>query len=90
MDKRRWKRFPAILPRKVSMLDSKGRDWSSTMTVKEKMLNALESLPADATIEDAMERLLLLAKIERGLAQADRGETISHAEVRERMAKWQK
>lgn len=58
------------------------------MTTKEKMIHAMEALPADATIEDAMERLLLMAKVERGLAQADEGKTISHAEVRERMAKW--
>jgi predicted transcriptional regulator len=37
-----------------------------------------------------MERLLLLAKVERGLEQAEEGKTISHSEVRERMAKWVK
>lgn len=37
-----------------------------------------------------MERLLLLAKIERGIQQADSGQTISHAQVKERMAKWLK
>lgn len=58
------------------------------MTTKEKMLHAVEELPADATIEDAMERLLFLAKVERGLRQADKGQTVPHAEVRERMAKW--
>jgi predicted transcriptional regulator len=35
-----------------------------------------------------MERLLLLAKIERGLEQADAGQAVSHAQVKERMAKW--
>jgi len=60
------------------------------MTTKEKMLHAVEELPPDATIEDAMERFLFLAKVERGLQQADAGQTISHAEVRERMAKWLK
>ena len=53
------------------------------MTTKEKMLQAVEDLPADATIEDAMERFLFLAKVERGLKQADDGKTIPHAEVRE-------
>jgi len=38
--------------------------------------------------EDAMERLFLLAKIERGLQQADAGELIPHEKVKERMAKW--
>ncbi len=37
-----------------------------------------------------MERLLFLAKIEKGLRQADSGQTVSHAEVKERMAKWLK
>ena len=58
------------------------------MTTKEKLVRAIEELPDDATIEDAMERLLFLAKLERGIEQADAGETISHAEVKERMAKW--
>ncbi|WP_064504659.1 hypothetical protein [Chlorobium limicola] len=60
------------------------------MTVKEKIIQAVEKLPADATIEEAMERLLFLAKVERGLNQAEAGETISHMEVKERMSKWLK
>ena len=60
------------------------------MTTKEKIIRAVEELPPNATIEDAMERLLFLAKVERGLKQADAGETISHMEVKERMAEWLK
>jgi predicted transcriptional regulator len=60
------------------------------MTMKEKIIQVAETLPADATIEEAMERLLFLAKVEKGLQQADNGETIPHMEVRERMAKWLK
>jgi predicted transcriptional regulator len=60
------------------------------MTTKKKIIEAVEDLPDDATIEDAMERLLFLAKIERGLEQADAGKTISHMDVKERMAEWLK
>ena len=60
------------------------------MTTREKAIQAIQTLPDDASIEDAMERLLLLAKIERGILQADSGQTIPHAQVKERMAKWQK
>jgi predicted transcriptional regulator len=60
------------------------------MTAKEKIIQIVEKLPANATIEEAMERLLFLAKVERGLNQADAGETISHMEVKERMSKWLK
>ncbi len=61
-----------------------------SMTTKEKAVQAVQALPDDATLEDAMERLFLLAKIERGLQQADAGELIPHEKVKERMAKWLK
>lgn len=60
------------------------------MTTKEKIIQVAETLPDNATIEEAMERLLFLAKFEKGLQQADNGETIPHMEVRERMSKWLK
>jgi predicted transcriptional regulator len=60
------------------------------MTSREKILHAVEDLPADATYEDAMECLLLLRKVERGLQQANEGKTVSHEEAQNRMAKWLK
>jgi len=54
-------------------------------TPKEKALEALQRLPADATAEDVMERLLFVMKVERGLAQAEGGETVSHEEARRRL-----
>ncbi len=58
------------------------------MTTKEKILKAVNELADDASVEDAMEKLLVLAKIERGLAQADQGEMLSHQAVKERLGKW--
>ena len=55
------------------------------MTTKEKIFYAMNVLPADATIEDAMDRLLTVAKIERGLAQADQGQTISDSDLKQRI-----
>ena len=60
------------------------------MTAKEKVLHAVQDLPEDASIENAMERLFFLLKIEKGIQQADSGQTLSHAEVRQRMVKWLK
>ena len=54
-------------------------------TVKEKVLKAVEALPADATYENAMERLYVLYKVERGLRQIDDGEGIPHAEAKKRI-----
>ncbi len=60
------------------------------MNTKELVLEAVKDLPDDASVEAAMERLLLLAKVERGIEQADAGKTISQEEMRQRMAKWLK
>ncbi len=54
-------------------------------STKQLIRDVVEKLPPDATVEDAMERLYLLAKIERGVAQADGGQTLSHEEVRARL-----
>lgn len=56
-------------------------------SVRQRVLEALESLPADATFKDAMERLYSLAKIQRGLEQADTGQTVSHEEAKQRLLK---
>ncbi|MEM8601674.1 MAG: hypothetical protein AAGF99_17290 [Bacteroidota bacterium] len=57
---------------------------TSTLT-KRQIVRAVEDLPDDATIDDAIERLLFLSKIEEGLRQAERGETIPHEEVKRRL-----
>ena len=53
----------------------------ATQTVKQKILQAVEMLPDTATLEDAIERLCFLAKVEEGLRQSDAGETAPHAEA---------
>jgi hypothetical protein len=60
------------------------------MTAKQKVMKVVRDLPANASIEDAMEKLLFLAKIEKGLQQADSRQTLSHAKAKEKMSKWLK
>jgi len=60
------------------------------MQTKQQILKALEDLPEDASVEDALDRLNLLYKIDKGLREADRGDLISHEDVQQRMAKWLK
>jgi len=54
-------------------------------SAKEKVLEAIEKLPADTTLEDVIERLVILAKIERGLAELDAGQGIDHSEAKRRL-----
>jgi predicted transcriptional regulator len=52
---------------------------------RERMLEVIRELPEDASVDDAIEKLVFLAKIEDGLAQLDRGEGIPHEEVKRRL-----
>lgn len=54
--------------------------------IKSEIVRAIQDLPDDATVEDAMERLYFLAKVERGLEQSE-GETIPHEEIKARFLK---
>jgi predicted transcriptional regulator len=55
------------------------------VATKQRILEALSDLAEDASVEDAIERLYLLAKAERGLAQLDAGQGLDHDEVKRRI-----
>jgi predicted transcriptional regulator len=57
----------------------------SQQTAKQLAVEALQTLPDDATLEDAIERLCFLAKIEEGLQQSERGEVVPHEEVKKQL-----
>ncbi len=50
------------------------------MTTKEKVLSVINSLDESATLDEVIDRLYLLRKIELGIAQADAGDVIEHDE----------
>ncbi len=56
-----------------------------TPTTRERILEALQDLPDDATFDEAIERLVFLAKIDAGLAELDAGKGIPHEEVKRRL-----
>jgi hypothetical protein len=69
----------------ILLRDVVAREAAMAGTAKEKVLEAIEKLPADATLEDAIERLVFLAKVERGLAELDAGKGVDHAEAKRRL-----
>ena len=60
----------------------------SPLSTKDQMIQLIEQLPPDATVEDAIERLYLLYKVERGLDQAETGQKISQEEARRKLSRW--
>lgn len=47
------------------------------MITKDKAIEVIKSLPEEFSIEELMDRLILLNKIETGLRQAEQGETFT-------------
>ncbi|MBA7470745.1 hypothetical protein ES707_06032 [subsurface metagenome] len=57
-------------------------------TLKAKIERLIHDLPEKTSIEEAMEKLYILYKIEKGIQQADAGNTVSHEEAKKRLNKW--
>ena len=49
---------------------------------KDVLLKAIEQLPDDATIKDAIETLYFMYKVEQGLADVAAGRFVTHEEVK--------
>jgi predicted transcriptional regulator len=58
---------------------------ASSQTTRDRILDALQDLPGDATFDDAIERLVFLAKVDAGLAELDEGKGIPHEEAKRRL-----
>jgi predicted transcriptional regulator len=58
------------------------------MSDKQLVLDSIERLPDDASLDVIAERVEFLAAVRKGLDQIDRGQTISHDEVKRQLATW--
>ncbi len=57
-------------------------------SVKQKVIEMIQSLPEEATVDDIMEELYFKLQVDQGLKELDEGKSISHEEVEKRMSKW--
>ena len=57
-----------------------------TPTTRDQVLEVIKRLPAETSVEEAMERLYFLAEIETGLRQVEAGQVVSHEEAKRRLA----
>ena len=58
------------------------------MLTREKTLEIVKSLPEEFSIDELLERLILLSKIEHALLQVETGQTVDTEEARKMLAKW--
>jgi len=57
---------------------------------KREIMESLDKLPEDATIDDFIEQLCFMIAVEHGLADLEAGRVISHDELVERVKQWLK
>jgi hypothetical protein len=57
---------------------------------KEKIIETINELPQEFELDDLIERLIVIEKIEKGLVQLEKNETKSHEEVKKLVKTWQK
>ena len=60
------------------------------MLTKTKVLETVKDLPNEFSLEDLMEKLIILDKIEIGLQQVKDGKVMSTSELKQRLGKWLK
>ena len=57
---------------------------------KSLVKNALNELPKEFDLDELMERLIVIEKIEEGLKDEKDGKTISHEQAGKEIKKWRK
>lgn len=58
------------------------------MLTKERLNKTIEELPESFTIDELIERLIFLEKIEEGIQQSIEGKVVPHSEVLKMINEW--
>ena len=56
--------------------------------VKQRVIQMIQSLPEEVTVDDIMAELYFKLQVDAGLKELDEGKSIPHEEVEKRMSKW--
>ncbi len=55
---------------------------------KDAVLEVMNTLPAEFEMEELLERIILMSKVEEGLEQLESGRTVEHSKVVEEVKRW--
>jgi predicted transcriptional regulator len=58
------------------------------ITAKQKMLQLVHDQPEDSSYDEILRELAFARMVDRGLADAENGRTISHEEMKTRISSW--
>jgi len=58
------------------------------MTTKEKVIIGIKKLPDSVTIDDILDQIILVEKIEKGIDQSNKNQVVPDDELDQRLGKW--
>lgn len=58
------------------------------MLTKEKIIDSINLLPDEFSLEDVIERVVLIEKIERGIQESENGKLIPDDELNKHLPSW--
>jgi len=58
------------------------------MLTKEKLSKTINNLPDKFTIDELIDKLIFMEKVEQGLQQSDQGKVVSNEDVKLMIDKW--
>jgi hypothetical protein len=58
------------------------------MLTKEKIISGIQKLPDSVTIDDVIDQIVLLGKIEKGIDEADMHRVLTEEEMDSKISKW--
>jgi len=60
------------------------------MLTKEKIIEAIKEMPNKFSVDDLLDKIMMLQKIDVGFSQSESGQVVSTLEAKEKLAKWLK
>lgn len=58
------------------------------MTTKDKIINGIKNMPDTVSIDDILDQIMLVEKIEKGIEQSNKNQVVSDDELDKRLGKW--
>lgn len=58
------------------------------MISKEKLISQIESFPSELSIDELIDKLVFIDKLEQRIQKSENGETISEEELKKEMTEW--
>ncbi|MCB0698090.1 MAG: hypothetical protein KDC07_12045 [Chitinophagaceae bacterium] len=57
---------------------------------KEKVLDVIKDMPKDFQLDELIERLMFIEKVEEGIRQVNEGQAVSHEDVKKIVSEWRR